>query len=193
MKLIDAIKQKGNPFIVPECSRNELPYFLKSMGYQTGAEIGVYQGEFTKKFCEAGLKMYGIDPWLSFHGQGKAGKSQELQDLNYNHAKKLLSVYKNCSLIRKTSSEALGDFGFNNLDFVYIDGDHRFKQVAEDIYEWYSKVRKGGIISGDDYTLTGPTSTHLICQVAPVVDAFVKTYNIENYYIFDGNWMFFKS
>ncbi len=48
--------------MVPDCSRNELPQFLKTMGCKTGAEIGVYRGEFTERFCKAGLKIFGIDP-----------------------------------------------------------------------------------------------------------------------------------
>ncbi len=88
--------------------------------------------------------------------------------------------------------DAVNDFTYGVLDFVYIDGDHRFKSVADDIYEWYLRVRSGGIISGDDYNLTRPGSTHLICQVSPVVDAFVKTFEIDNFYVFDGSWMFFK-
>lgn len=192
MKLTDAIKHKGSPLMIPNCPRNAFPLFLKELGFKVGVEIGVYRGEFTKKFCESGLEMYGIDPWKSFRGQGRAGKSQELQDYNYNHAKKLLSPYKNCTLIRKTSMEALDLVDYGSMDFVYIDGDHRFRAVAEDIYEWYFRVRSGGIVSGDDYNLTGPNATHLICQVSPVVDAFVKTYDIKNYYVFDGSWMFFK-
>lgn len=192
MKLIDAIKHKGKPFHVPDCSRDELPKFLKERDLQTGAEIGVCRGKFTQKLCQAGLTIYGIDPWLSFEGQGRNAKLQEMQDFNYRKSKKLLSTYSNLTLIRKTSMEALSDFEPNTLDFVYIDGDHRFKQAAEDIYEWFWKVKPGGIISGDDYDLTKPSANNLICQVRPVVNAFIETYQIENFYVFDNNWMFFK-
>jgi hypothetical protein len=192
MRLIDGIKEKGLPYNIPDCSRGEFPEFLKEMGYTTGAEIGVYKGEFTEKLCSAGLKMYGIDPWISFHGQGTNQKSQEVQNYNYEYAKRVLSPYKDCVLIRKTSMEALVDFQPGSLDFVYIDADHRFSYVADDIYEWYSKVKSGGIISGDDYNLTRPSSTHLICQVRPVVKAFVETFYIEDFYVFDGSWMFFR-
>src|SRR5579859_2803892 len=173
MKLNDAIKEKGKPFMVPGCSRNELPQFLIEKGCKVGVEIGVCRGEFTKKLAEVGLSVFGVDPWQSFRGQGKAGKSQKIQEDNYNYAKNLLSSYKNCLLKRKTSTEAVEDFELNSLDFVYIDGDHRFKAVADDIYEWYLRVRNGGIISGDDYNLTPPYATHLICQVSPVIDAFI--------------------
>ena len=191
MNLIDAIKQSGKPFHVPDCMRDEFPKFLKEMGFQTGAEIGVFLGEFTEKLCQANLKMYGIDPWISFSGQGRGQMIQTNQDESFRRASERLSSH-DCTLIRKTSMDALNDFEPNSLDFVYIDGDHRFKQVSEDIYEWYWKVRPGGIVSGDDYDLTSPSANNLICQVRPVVDAFVETYQIKNFYVFDNSWMFFK-
>ncbi len=49
--------------------------------------------------------------------------------------------------------DALEDFEDNSLDFVYIDGDHNFKHISEDIYEWTKKVRSGGIVSGHDYLI----------------------------------------
>ncbi len=40
----------------------------------------------------------------------------------------------------------------DNLDLVYIDGDHSYEGIVTDLQCWYPKVREGGILSGDDYT-----------------------------------------
>lgn len=199
MKLSEAIKEKGSPFNIPDCSRAKLPEFFREMGFKTGAEIGVFHGEFTEKLCQAGLFVYGIDPWMGYVGAGRSELVQDKQDVNFNQAKKNLSPYKNLTLIRKTSIEALKDFKDQSLDFVYIDGDHRFRYIAEDISEWYQKVRPGGIVSGHDYFLTQPKASNVICQVQKVVDAFVYTYGIESFYVLGDNsedrtpsWMFFK-
>jgi hypothetical protein len=171
MKLIDAIKKKGMPFKVPNCSRNELPEFFKSLGLKVGAEIGVAQGDFTEKFCNAGLRMYAIDPWA---GRGRI----------YQRVRSRFWGNRNCVLIRKTSMEAINDFQARSLDFVYIDADHRFPFVAEDIYQWYWRVKKGGIVAGHDYINTNPADKDRSLQVQSVVDAFVKTFYIDNLYIF---------
>ncbi len=203
MKLIDAIKlsnaekQNESPFNVPDCGRDELPEFFCEMGYVVGAEIGVYRGEFTEKFCKAGLQIYAIDPWLPFVGQGKSEQRQDMQDYNYDQAKKILSQYKNCTMVREYSMDALKHFEPKSLDFVYIDGDHRFRYIAEDISEWYAKVKNGGVIAGHDYYATTPSANNLICQVKPVVDAFIQTYGITNFYTFGRSdrflsWMFIK-
>ena len=33
------------------------------------------------------------------------------------------------------------------FDYVYIDADHRYDGVKEDIVHWFPKVKKGGYIS----------------------------------------------
>ena len=37
------------------------------------------------------------------------------------------------------------------LDRVYIDGNHAYEFVLEDLRSWYPKVRPGGLVVGDDY------------------------------------------
>ena len=65
---------------------------------------------------------------------------------------KRLSVYKNrYSILRKTSKEATRDFENNHFDFVYIDGDHRYEYVKEDLAMWFPKVKIGGVFAGHDY------------------------------------------
>lgn len=204
MKLQDAIKQKGNPFIVPDCGRDTLPEFFKDMGFKVGAEIGAWRGEFSAKFCDAGLKMYVIDPWMPFSGQGRTQKLQEVQDGYYELAKKNLAPYSNYKIIRKTSMDALNDFVDGSLDFVYIDGDHSFRYAAEDLVEWTKKVRSGGIVAGHDYFNTLATAQNVVCNVKAVLDAYVLAFDIDNWYIYKpddhkGNpndkyysWLFIK-
>ena len=180
MKLIEAIKQKGKPFRVLNCGRNELPEFFKEMGYTVGAEVGVYKGEYTELFCKQGLKMYGIDPWHSYNGAGRTQQLQERQDFIYGHASRLLSKYNDCTLIRKTSMDAVNNFKDNSLDFVYIDGDHSFSHVANDIQAWAYKVRKGGIVSGHDYF------NNYRYGVVRAVDAYTYAHNITKWYVTGG-------
>ena len=204
MKLKEALNEIGRPFVIEDCSRDNLPEFFKEMGYKIGAEIGPYHGEFTAKFCEAGLKMYAIDPWIAYLGAGRSENKQDKQDTNYDIAKRNLGKYDNCEIIRSYSMDALSKFENNSLDFVYIDGDHRFRYIAEDITEWTNKVKKGGVVSGHDYFNTDPWANNVLCQVKSVVDAYIDAYRIEKFYIFGKleetkqkndrfySWMFIK-
>lgn len=182
MKLIDGIKLKGKPAKIPDCSRDDLPEFFKDIGYKTGVEIGVDKGEFCEKFARAGLAIYAIDPWKSYDDYQDSRGQKKLDEI-YQHTKQLLAPYPNCKIIRKTSMAAVGDFADDSLDFVYIDGNHQFKYVAEDICEWSKKVNKGGVICGHDYIYTNPKTQAGICHVIYVVNAYTQAYKIPNWYL----------
>ena len=49
-----------------------------------------------------------------------------------------------------TSAEAVNRFQDESCDFIYIDGNHEYSIVEEDIRIWYPKVKIGGYLCGDD-------------------------------------------
>lgn len=182
MRLIDGIRNHGRPFEIPNCSRDDLPQFFVDMGFKVGAEVGVYKGEFSEKLARVGLNLYAIDPWKIYKGYTNP-RGQERLDFQYEHTKRVLTPYPNCTIIRKTSMEAIEDFDDESLDFVYIDGNHDFRYIAEDISEWTKKIKKGGIVSGHDYfyVKTGTGTTNW--QVAYVVKAYIGAFNIPDFYL----------
>ena len=52
--------------------------------------------------------------------------------------------------IRKPSVEASKDFEDNSCDVVYIDMQHTYDAVIQDLKHWYPKVKVGGYIAGHD-------------------------------------------
>lgn len=186
MTLLEGIQQEGKPFKIPNSSRDDLPPFFVEMGYKVGAEIGVHRAEFTEKLCKVGLEIHGIDPWMGFSGQGRTQQVQYTQDGYYEEAKKILIPFENCTIVRKTSMDALEDFKDGSLCFVYIDGNHDFRHFAGDIYEWTKKVKIGGVVSGHDYFQTPPFARNVVFHVKPIVDAYIKLFEIENFYLCGG-------
>ncbi len=179
--LQEGIKQTGKPFEIPDCSRDDLPQFFSDMGFKIGAEIGVYKGEFAEKFGKVGLKLYAIDPWQIYKGFENP-RGQARLDFQYEHTKRVLSPYPNCEIVRKTSMEAVEDFEDESLDFVYIDANHEFRYIAEDLCEWTKKVKKGGIVAGHDYFYT-KTAGGDHWHVAYVLNAYVNAFQIPNFYL----------
>jgi hypothetical protein len=53
--------------------------------------------------------------------------------------------------IKKMSNEAYKDIPDESLDFIYIDGCHKYENVLEDLTNFYPKIKKGGFISGHDW------------------------------------------
>jgi hypothetical protein len=186
MKIIEGLKLDGAPAEIPDCGRNDLPQFFIDMGYKVGAEIGTYRGSFAEKICRAGLKLYCVDPWEYFSDYTRKDKEEFQKEINeyYEQAKKVLAPYS-ATIIKKTSMEALIDIPDESLDFVYIDGNHSFKFVVEDIYEWSKKVKKGGVISGHDYVHMKLSYEDL--HVKYVLPAYTKAYNIYPWYVLGRN------
>lgn len=205
MKLVDAIKNhKGRPFEIPNASRDDLPAFFIEMGYKTGAEIGVYKGEFSEKIAKAGLKLFAIDPWKVYPGFDNP-RGQSRLDQQYEHTKRVLAPYPNAEIIRKTSMEAVEDFADESLDFVYIDANHEFRYIAEDLSEWAKKVKSGGIVSGHDYFYLKTGTGAQVWHVAYILKAYLGSYGISDYYVIGSketkpgelrdkwrSWMFVK-
>ena len=182
MELIEGLKLRGRPAEIPDCSRDDLPQFFVDMGFKVGAEIGVDKAKFTERLCKVGLKIYGVDPWLCYDGYDPEFGQKKLDD-RFERCKRTLAPY-DCTLIRKTSMEAVKDFEDGSLDFVYIDGHHGLKWVVEDIFEWSKKVKKGGIVSGHDFARNAhPIDGPWVLQVVPAVRAYVDAFQIKNWYL----------
>jgi len=182
LTLSEGIRLRGRPAEIPDCGRDDLPDFFKSLGLKVGVEIGVAGGGFSEKLCQAGLKMYSVDPYLDYPDYSTESIQERLNS-EFEKAKKRLAPY-DCTLIKKTSMEAVKDFDDNSIDFVYIDGHHGFKFVTEDIYEWSKKVRRGGIISGHDYLYAYKHAMHpYVCHVKQVVLAYTSAMGIKRWYV----------
>ena len=183
MKISDGIKNlKGQGVEIPDAGRDDLPEFFKAMGYKVGAEIGVDRGEFSEVLCKGGLKLYAVDPWGVYPDYYRDNLPEKL-DRYYEETKQRLAPY-DCTLVRKTSMEAVKDFEDESLDFVYIDGHHGFKFVTEDIFEWSKKIKKGGTICGHDYVYTkSQPSSPYACHVRYVVDAYTNAFKIKDWYV----------
>ena len=54
-------------------------------------------------------------------------------------------------VIRGNSSEAIKDLQSLKADMVFIDGCHEYESVKEDIINYMSLVKKGGMICGHDF------------------------------------------
>jgi len=200
MKLSEGLKLemgRGTKIKIPDCSRNDLPELFKERGYKVGAEVGVCRGLFSEILCKGGFKMYGIDAWTMLHDYVHP-KGQARLDQQYEETKARLAAF-DYTLIRKKSMDAVEDFEDESLDFVYLDANHHFKSIAEDIVEWTKKVRKGGIVSGHDFFYSRKKGENAI-HVRWVVEAFVSAYDIKPLFVLGRtkqkdkwpSWMFIK-
>jgi hypothetical protein len=130
-----------------------------------GAEIGVHHGHFSQQMLEivAPRELHLIDPWKhessptykeALYG-GRARGGQNEMDERYFEvcARFARDVRKTRVRIhRGTSAEVLHQFPDGYFDWVYIDGNHLYEYVKQDLELAAVKTRARGFITGDDYT-----------------------------------------
>ena len=63
---------------------------------------------------------------------------------------KILVDYPNITKVKLPGNEAAKSYEDHSLDFVYIDADHTYSAVVEDINTWRGKIKRGGYIAGHD-------------------------------------------
>jgi len=101
--------------------------------------------------------LYLIDPYfkyIEYIEKWAPNHSQNDFDNDYMIAKKRLKKYKNkIQFIKMKSEEAimLSCLIPNDLDFVYIDGNHDYNYVKKDLELYYPKVKDGGVLGGDNF------------------------------------------
>jgi len=169
----------------------DLPIDLKEKGYKVGAEIGVLKGEYTEVLCKQGFKMYGIDLWEPYDTY-KDFQGKEVFDAYYKEAQERLSKY-DCTLIKGWSSDVVKQFENESLDFIFIDGNHAFEYVVEDLAKWSPKVKKGGIISGHDFFNKYRGRSYGVQYAVP---AWCEANRIKEIFLFSKDscpsWMYVK-
>jgi hypothetical protein len=175
MQISKGLELVGRPAEIPDSSRDDLPEFVVSRNGKVGVEVGVFEGAYTEVMARSGLTVYGVDPWLVYEDYGTKSY-QPVAEKRYQKTLRRLAPYKNVTIYRETSLEALKHFEDESLDFVYIDANHQFRYIADDLFEWWKKVKKGGIVAGHDYAYFKSRSPCGGCQVREVVDAYALAF-----------------
>jgi hypothetical protein len=136
---------------------------IKEKDYKLVAEVGIGYGTHAKQLLrETSLEhLFLIDPMTYYPNDLFATdiitKEAETPGNNFNEMvsliKEELSPWKErYTWFRKPSldirSEEIPD---SYLDCVFIDGDHSYMAVLNDLRFWWNKVRQDGQILGDDY------------------------------------------
>lgn len=190
MNTIDYIITKFNigfddktpmPIEIANVGRNNLAGLLRDLDFKIGVEVGVAAGEYSEILCNLNpqMKLYGIDPFLPHRGYRDYTRESTFRKLQED-AHTRLDKFPNYQFVKKFSLEAVNNFLDSSLDFVYIDANHNFQNIANDIVEWSKKVKVGGIISGHDYHHHRQQQNIHVYQV---VNGFTDAYRIRPWFV----------
>ena len=132
-----------------------------AIGGETFVEVGAWFGKSTNylatkiKESKKNIKFTAIDTW-------KGTDNEELHqnivgafngDIFYEFIDNttLSNNYSAFDIIKDSSYNSAKLFRNSSIDYMMIDAGHTYDDVKSDINIWYSKIKPGGIVSGDDY------------------------------------------
>ncbi len=117
-------------------------------------EIGCYAGESTALFITRVAHVTCIDPWkdyLEYNNADEPIVMRHMEDVERMFDALVAAAPDRITKIKAPSIEAASQFADGSLDLVYIDGNHGYLDVLEDIAAWLPKVKPGGLLAGHDY------------------------------------------
>tara|TARA_B100001559_G_C16430862_1_gene589738 strand:+ start:145 stop:678 length:534 start_codon:yes stop_codon:yes gene_type:complete len=134
---------------------------------QIWVEIGCYKAEASTIFSSFPFvkKLWTVDPFIRPH------------PTIMEHAVERIDKIKKATLYRTTSYMFANKIKNKTLDLVYIDGDHEYQFVLEDLRMWNTRLKTNGLLCGHDYSERYP-------DVIKAVDYFMSenpSYTIKEY------------
>lgn len=174
--------------------------YLNSLGRPCSAvEIGVNKGDFLFAmvgYCKQ-VVWFGVDPYTVYKTFSDLVVLPEENEFNemFETLSKKIDTHPDrdrIKLIRKKSIDALNDVS-KNVDLVYIDGNHSYESVLEDIEVWEPKVRVGGIIAGHDYNKKSSRHKAIFGGLIKAVDEYANYHSRKLKLDVSGNWYWVKS
>lgn len=141
-----------------------VPHLAELVGAKKILEIGVAYGYHADFLCTVlpSIQYVGVDPYQASYDEndifcrdvqklfGEVSAQAAMDRLFNTVSSNFVGLNGRAQLIREKSWVAASQFADASLDLVYIDGDHTYEGVCKDLAAWYPKVKKGGVICGDD-------------------------------------------
>ena len=138
-------QKKGLLQMCDHINQQTLVNKMVEIGSYTGESISIFHSKFLK--CE----LFAVDPWVNGYDDGDNSSwkfPMNEVEMFFDEAIKDKENIKKCKM---SSSDASLNFSEGELDLVYIDGNHTYDAVKEDIKLWLPKIKTGGFITGHDY------------------------------------------
>ena len=139
--------------------------------------LGIY-GFLVSAYQETAYKMQAVDKQVEVKAKKRDRYQQQVKDIS-KEQKDMDEIYKlvsdefkdfnHVSIIRDYSINLLNHLQTNSLDWVYIDGNHAYEYVIQDLEISFNLVKSQGFIFGDDYTGVHP-------GVMKAFDEFLEKY-----------------
>jgi predicted O-methyltransferase YrrM len=130
---------------MPSVHRQTFAALVKQHEWAAGAELGVDKGILfgvLLKSCPQ-LHLIGVDTFPD------RDRSARVFELAAEYGDRATVIEMNTHMASRLIYDGA-------LDFVFIDADHSYEAVRQDIKDWQRKVKPGGWVGGHDYSRKFP-------------------------------------
>ncbi|MEM9884819.1 MAG: class I SAM-dependent methyltransferase [Bacteroidota bacterium] len=181
-KYDQSLSEKWNTFppIMSEDSKivRDRSALLKTMPkHAVVAEVGVFTGQFSRRIMDVTTpkELHLIDPWDLLDNHKKHGQRHHqvvLEKMKPEIEANIVTVHK------EYSANVLPNFPKHHFDWIYVDADHSYESVIEELHLCKDLVKPEGYICGHDYTRwAGGGAVRF--GVVEAVNEFCNTQNYE--------------
>jgi hypothetical protein len=174
--------------LAPPTKKQHRQFLLAALPkHAIGAEIGVHLGDFSEQLLRVteATELHLIDPWAyeesreyrdAWYGGKVKGGQAEMDERHARVCARFAAEMQSgrVKVHRGYSAQVLESLPDEYFDWVYIDGNHLHEFVKKDLELAFAKTKRGGCISGDDYTTEGwwqggvKTAVDEFCRTMPV-------------------------
>ncbi len=145
----------------PECDDTQrkglqwlCEYLKRHMECRCMFEIGSYAGESAEIFAKYFDRVWCVDTWnFAYVSEQHVMTSWKAVETSFDERSHAAGNIHKWKMTSTSAAEFVTDA---SLDFVYVDADHSYEAVKEDIRLWLPKVHKGGYIGGHDFSYYHP-------------------------------------
>jgi hypothetical protein len=181
-------------------SRTQFGKFLnKNKLLGDAVEVGVWRGYFSAALMEHwdGRKLHLVDPWKKLDDYDDI-RNRDFDPNDYEIAKATFAQYGDRVVMHQMLSVSAAKTLPNNLDFVYIDANHAYDHVTQDLHLWWQKVRNGGVLAGHDFfSMKHPSVTQAVMEFAVyrkhMIEIIPGDFNEHGMQINEPSWMIRKN
>ena len=150
-----------------------------------GAEIGILNGDTSHYLLSElpGMTLIGVDAFLEYDEYNEDRDQNSLSKCEQTARAKLAPFGARSIIMKGFSVEMAKQIPDESLDFVFIDANHEYEFVKDDIKAWYPKVRRQGLFCGHDYRWEGVNRAVNEFSQSSEIDGYVSPITSDVWYL----------